>query len=142
MATNDSADSTVQEADRRAERAKASLLSRVELLKHRLTDAKHRLDPQTQIAKHPLPAVGIAFALGVVAALGRTRSATSGDAARHSLGGAALAGLAALGLRIVRELAMAQVGHVAKQWWTEHEGVSPAEPPGSRLADAEPFLEH
>ncbi len=149
MATDDNTDPTVLEADRRAERAKASLLSRVELLKHRFSEAKHQIDPQTQIIKHPLSAVGVAFALGVIAGLRRSPPASPGST-QHSLTGAALSGVAALGLHIVRELAVAQLGRVAKQWWSERDDALPteaasspmAEPVGGPIAGAEPFLEH
>jgi len=139
MPTTD-VDPSVQEADERATRAKESLLSRVEQLKHRFTEAKHRFDPQELIARHPIPAVGLAFALGVIAGLGRSRS-VPGEA-RSSLTGAALAGLATVGLRIVREAAMAQVGRAAHDWWSAREAASRTEAGGTRMPDAEPFLEH
>ena len=139
MPTTD-VDPSVQEADERAARAKESLLARVEQLKQRFTDAKHRFDPQEQIAKYPIPAVGVAFALGVIAGLGRSRSATPGDA-RSSLAGAAVAGLATVALRIVREAAMAHLGRAAHEWWSAREGAARGEP-GPRTSDVEPFLEH
>jgi len=122
MSTNEPSDTAVAEADQRAERAKASLLSRVEQLKHKLGDARHKLDLRSQIAKHPLPAIGIAVVLGAAAA-SRFRSSASGGAVPHSLTGTALAALTALGLRMVREVALGQLGHVAKQWLVEHGGV-------------------
>ena len=138
MPTTD-VDPSVQEADERATRAKESLLSRVEELKQRFTDAKHRFDPQEQIARHPIPAIGLAFALGVIAGLGRSRRAP--DGARSSLAGAAIAGLATVGLKIVREAAMAQLGRAAHDWWSAREAASRTEA-GARMPDAEPFLEH
>lgn len=140
MPTTD-VDPSVQEADERAARAKESLLSRVEQLKHRFTEARHRFDPLEQIARHPIPAVGLAFALGVIAGLGRSRSAVRGEA-KSSLAGAALAGLATVGLRIVREAAMAQLGRAAHDWWSAREVASRDEAGGARMPDAEPFLEH
>src|SRR5262245_53341621 len=112
MPTQDVVDPSVQEADQRAERAKQSLLSRIELLKRRVDDAKHRFNPQEQIARHPLPAVGAAFALGVIAGLGSRRAGAPGEAQR-SLSGAVLAGIAAIALRAVREAALTQLGHAA-----------------------------
>src|SRR5262244_706617 len=141
MPTHDAVDPSVEEADRRAERAKESLLSRVELLKERLAEARHRFDPTEQIARHPLPAVGLAFALGVISGLGSGRQA-HGEAPRSSLMGAALAGLAAVTLRIVRELAMAQLGNAAHDWWTARGGASSSEAHRSGTPDVEPFLEH
>ena len=145
MPPHDVVDPTVAEADQRAERAKASLLSRVDLLKHRFTDATHRLDLPAHIVKHPLPAVGIAFALGVVAGLRRVRpvqTVRSEDVTERSFRGMVLAGLATVSLRVVRELAMAQLGQIARQWWTNREHGSSGEAGGSRLPDVEPFLEH
>jgi hypothetical protein len=140
MPTPDVVDPSVQEADRRATRAKESLLARIEVLKHRFNDAKHRFNPQEQISKYPIPAVGAAFALGVIAGLTRGRSSSSpSEAARSSLTGAAFAGLAAVALRAVREVAMTQLAHAAHQWWTR-EGASSSETRGS--PDVEPFLEH
>jgi hypothetical protein len=144
MTTNDLADPTVEEADRRVERAKASLLSRVELLKHKLTDAKRQLDLQAQIVKHPLPAVGIAFALGVAAGLRGTSSTSAAmpHPSSRSLRGAAVSALAAFGLHIVRELALGQLGQVTRRWWAETGSGSTAEASGSRADDLEQFLEH
>jgi hypothetical protein len=139
MPTTD-VDPNVQEADERASRAKESLLSRVEELKQRFAEVRHRFDPREQIAGHPIPAVGLAFALGVIAALGRQRGAGPGEA-RSSLVGAAFAGLATVGLRIVREAAMAQLGRSAHDWWSSRDAAARAQG-GAGTPDAEPFLEH
>ena len=122
MPTQETADPTVEDADRRVERAKASLLARVELLKHKLSDAKQTLDVRAQIAKHALPAVGIAFALGAAAGLRRTGSAPDREPRSHPLRSAAFAALSAFGLRALREVALAKLGEVAKQWWADHGG--------------------
>jgi hypothetical protein len=126
MSIHDSVAPTVEEADRRVERAKASLLSRVELLKHKIADAKERLDLPAQIARYPLPAVGVAFALGVAAGLrrGRASTMTAPDLLAPNarpLRDAALTALSALALRVVRDIALAKVGQVARQWWITHE---------------------
>jgi hypothetical protein len=141
MPTHDVVDPSVQEADLRAARAKESLLARVEMLKRRFSDAKHRFNPQEQIARYPIPAVGAAFALGVIAGLTRGRSSVPGGG-RSSLTGALVTGLAAVALRVVREIAMTQLGHAAHGWWTAREGESSMEARGSRSPDVEPFLEH
>jgi hypothetical protein len=139
MATNDLADQTVREAEQRAERAKASLLSRVELLKHKLTDARQKLDLRAQIARHPLPAVGIAFALGAAAGLRRTGStrAAMPVSSGRSLRSAAATALAAFGLHIVREIALGQLGQVARRWWAEAGSGSAAEAGAPRAAGLE-----
>ncbi|HET7500416.1 MAG TPA: hypothetical protein VFK02_05410 [Kofleriaceae bacterium] len=144
MATNDTVDPTVQEADLRAERAKASLLSRVEVLKHRLSDVKHRFDLQAQITQHPLPAVGIAFALGAALALRRSEVEPAAPGASRSLRSALVTALGAITLHVVRELALGQIGVLARQWWGEHPAGTPGAPDAgdARLAGVEPFLEH
>jgi hypothetical protein len=135
MPTTD-VDPSVQEADLRSARAKESLLARVEQLKDRFTEAKHRFNPQEQIVRHPIPAVGLAFALGVIIGLRGRRSA---DDTRSSLTGAALAGLATVALRVVREAAMAQLGRAAHDWWAAREE---AEGDNPRTVDVDPRLEH
>ncbi|HEU4732840.1 MAG TPA: hypothetical protein VFT22_33325 [Kofleriaceae bacterium] len=143
MATNDTVDPAMQEADLRADRAKASLLSRVEALKHKLIGVRHKLDLQAQIAQHPLPAVGIAFALGAALALRRNDEAPGTG---RSLRSAAMTGLGAITIHVVRELALGQLGHIARQWWAGSH--RPPESPGphmaddARIAEVKPFLEH
>ena len=136
MATNDA----VREADERVERAKASLLARLDLLKQRLVDAKEKVDLRAQITAHPLSAVGVAFALGMLAGRRRTPTITPASAAQRTLVGTALAGVAAVGLRLLREVAIGQLADVARQWWIEHGGS--AEERASRERAVEPFLEH
>ena len=120
MPTNDFVDPTVQEAEQRVERAKASLSSRVEALKDKLIDVRDKLDLPGQIANHPLPSVGIAFVLGMIA--GRLRTAAPPP---RSLTSAAVSALAAFGLRLVRDAALVQLSHTAQEWWARH-GERPA----------------
>lgn len=134
-------DPTIAEADRRVERAKASLLARVEVLKHKLGDARAKLDLHAQIARYPLPAVAIAFALGALAGSRGARRAEPATAAERSLSGAMLTGLAAVGLRMVRELALVQLGQVARRWWAVQDHMAPVDSPASRVAAVEPFFE-
>ena len=117
MPTNDFVDPTVEEADQRATRAKASLISRASVLKDKLIDARDKLDLPAKITKHPLPAVGIAFVLGMIA--GRLRTSRAAPPPR-SLTSAAFAALAGFGLRLVRDAALVQLSHAAQEWWTEH----------------------
>lgn len=123
MATNDTYDPAIAEADQRAERAKASLRSRLATLEERIGEVRKQVDVPAHIQRHPWPAVGIAFALGLLAG-GRGARISVGSSAERSLGGAALAALGALGLRVVRELAISQLSRAARQWWTEHGGAS------------------
>jgi len=136
MPTNDVVDPTVQEADQRAERAKASLISRATVLKDKLIDARDKLDLPAQIAKHPLPSVGIAFMLGMIA--GRLRTGRAAPPPR-SLTGAAFAALAGFGLRLLRDAALVELSHAAQQWWAEHD--APAAPGPAPRAGGDP-LQH
>lgn len=122
MANHDP-DPAVIEADRRAERAKASLRARFTALEQRFADARERIDVPAQIRRHPLPAIGIAFALGALA--GRRGARVASEATGRSLGGTVLAALGAIALRIAREVAIAQVGRTARRWADEYEERSP-----------------
>jgi hypothetical protein len=137
MPTIEPAAPAAEEAERRAERAKASLLSRVDLLKHKLSDAKDKVDLPAHIVKNPLPAVGIAFALGVAVALRRSGSAPGGQALR----GAVWSAMVALGLRAMRELALGQLSVIARRW-IEHGGeAAMRDPGGSFPAVGDPYAE-
>lgn len=107
-------DPVIAEADRRAERAKASLRARLATLEHRIGDVRDRLDIPEQIRRHPLPAVGIALVFGALAGFRGSRHASR--VAGRSLGATALAALGALGLRIVREIAISQLSRAARHW--------------------------
>ena len=121
MASNDMTDPVVVEADQRAERAKASLRSRFARLERKVGDVRERIDLPAQIRKHPLPAAGIALALGALVG-SRVGSRDHAAGGGRSAGGVFAAGLAALGLRLAREFVLAQVGRAARQWWIEHGG--------------------
>ncbi|HEY6177269.1 MAG TPA: hypothetical protein VIX73_22585 [Kofleriaceae bacterium] len=122
MANHDP-DPTVVEADRRAERARASLRARFATLEQRLDDVRTRIDVPEQIRRHPLPAIGIAFALGALA--GHRGARVASQVTERSFGGAVLAALGAIGLRIAREVAVMQLGRAARRWIDDHEGRSP-----------------
>lgn len=142
MASEDAVDPTIAEADRRAERAKASLLERVELLKHKITDAKHKLDVPSQIAHHPWPAIGVAFALGVAAGFGR-KSSVAEEPAERTLRDVMLTAAVSLGMRVVRDAVLGQLSDMAKQWWSERSAeLAASEARTGGRADVEPFLEH
>ena len=123
-------DPVLAEADRRVERAKASLRARLGHLERRLGDVRDRVDVPAQIRRHPWPAVGIAFALGALAGGRRESSASmalvaaplaSGvDAGGRSLGRAALGVLGTLGFRVARELVIIRLSRIARRWWDEH----------------------
>lgn len=122
-------DPVVVEADRRVEQAKASLRARIAVLERRLGDVRDRIDLPEQIRRHPLPAVGIAFALGAL--VGGRGHRPAGRAAldapafaprQRTLGGMALALLSGLTFRLLRELAIGQLRRTAEQWWSERSG--------------------
>lgn len=126
MASN-TTDPVVVEADRRVEQAKSSLRARFAVLERRIGDVRDRIDLPEQIRRHPLPVVGIAFALGALVG-GRGRSAgraapslASALAPRpRTLGSMALAVVSGLAAELLRELAIGQLRRTAERWWNEH----------------------
>ncbi len=121
MASTESVD-PVAEADRRVERAKASLRSRFALLEHRLGEVREQIDVVAQIRRHPLSAVAIAAGLGMLAAR-RALPETAGATAERTLAGTAIAAFGALAFRLARELVIGQISDAARRWWLEHGGV-------------------
>ena len=115
--------------------------SRFARLKHKLADVPDRVDLRGRITRHPLPAIGIAFGLGVV--IGIVRTALEPDRGpRLRLGRALLITAGAAALRIGREMALWQVGDSARGWLDRNRGVSRTEQQTSRMSEVEPFLEH
>jgi len=135
MASN-TTDPVVVEADRRVEQAKASLRARMAVLERRLGDVRDRIDLPAQIRRHPLPAVGIAFALGALVG-GRGRAAGRAAplaapalAARpRTLGSMALAIGSGLAFQLLREFAIVQLRRTAERYWSEHGGSLDEPPP-------------
>jgi len=102
------------DADRLVEHAKESLMSRVEELSRRFRDAKNKFDVEAQIVAHPLPAIGIAFAIGAAFALAGSRK--HAPEAQRGLGGMVIAGLGALAMRMLKDVALSQLSGAAKTW--------------------------
>jgi len=128
MASN-TTDPVVVEADRRVAEAKASLRARIAVLERRLGDVRDRIDLPEQVRRHPLPAVGIAFALGaLVGGRGRAAGRAPPPAAPalaprpRTLGSMALAIVSGLAFELLRELAIGRLRHTAERWWSEHGG--------------------
>jgi hypothetical protein len=124
-------DPVVVEADRRVEQAKASLRARMAVLERRLGDVRDRIDLPEQIRRHPLPAVGIAFALGaLVGGRGhrhdRAALAPAFGGRPRTLGSMALAVVSGLTFQLLRELAIGQLRRTADRWWSE-QGEAPDE---------------
>lgn len=127
MANHEHVDPAFADADRRVEQAKASLRQRLQLLERRFGGVRASLDLPAQIRHHPWPAIGIAVGLGVLAgSRGRRSVAAAAVGAERTIGGAALAALGAIGFRVLRELALGQVGALARRMWVE---------PGDELHD-------
>jgi hypothetical protein len=124
MAISDNPDPVVVEADERVERAKASLRARIAVIERRFGDVRKRLDVPEQVRRHPWPAIGISLALGALVGVRGERggggAVTRAPSGGHTLGSLAMAGLTAIGLRVARELIVAQIGRAARQWWLDH----------------------
>jgi hypothetical protein len=131
----------VVEADRRVEQAKASLRARIAVLERRLGDVRDRIDLPEQIRRHPLPAVGIAFAFGALVGgrggrpADRAAPVAPAFAARpRTLRGTALAVVSKLTFELLRELAIGQLRRTAERWWSEQAGALDEPSPEHDLA--------
>ena len=102
-------------------------------LMQRFEDAKYELD--RQVEDHPFTAVGIAFVLGAIFALGPPKAPPRGE---RTLGNLLAAGLTALAIRGVKSYAWSRLSGTARGWFdaTSRERVA------SRDRSVEPFLEH
>ncbi len=117
--------------------------SRFTRVKNAITDVPEKIDLRGRIVRHPLPAIGIAFGLGIAAGLLRTVLEPE-RGPRLRIGRAILVTAGAAALRLAREAVLWQVGDSAKSWLERTRGgsVSRSEMRGSRMAEVEPFLEH
>lgn len=131
--------------DRLIEDARASLVEHLGELGRRFRSARARLDLPAQIAAHPLASVGGALALGALLGFraGRKPKPVDGDIAKAGVGSAVLAALGALGVRLVKELAMRGATEAARSWWEGRAREVPmSEVRTSYDPTIEPFLEH
>lgn len=71
-----------------------------------------RIEVRETIVDHPFAAIGIAAGLGAIIGLARPMPE------RSRLGALVMAGLSAIGMRVIREAAMRHLGGVAKDWIT------------------------
>lgn len=115
--------------------------SRFTRIKNTIADVPDRIDLRGRIVRHPLPAIGIAFGLGVIAGIVRTVIEPD-RGPRLRLGRAILVTAGAAALRLAREAVLWQVGDSARTWLDRGRGISPTERQSSRMAEVEPFLEH
>jgi len=132
------------DARRRIEEATEAMRSHVEELGRRFHDVRQRIDLESRIAARPLTAVGIAFALGAVLALGGRRRAAPEEQVQRGLGGAVIAGITAIAMRVAKDAAIRQLADAARRWLHEQYGtnVPDSEREASRDPSVEPFLEH
>jgi hypothetical protein len=124
--------------DRQIEEARASLVAHLGELGRRFRDVRARLDVRKKIASHPLAAVGAAFALGALLGMrgGRPR-----DDGGPRLGRAALAAVAAIGMRLAKELAARGAAEAARGWWERRQQGTSSEVRTSYEPEVERFLE-
>lgn len=127
--------------DRHIEDARASLVAHLGELGRRFRTARAQLDVPAHISSHPLPAVGVAFAVGAL--LGMRGAAKRRDPdAGGGLVRAAFAGLLALGFRAAKDLAMRRFADVAQDWWMQRQQGSSSEYRTSYNRGVEPFFDH
>jgi hypothetical protein len=132
----------IAEDDRRVERAKESLMARVDELGRRFKEAREKFDVKAHISAHPLIAVGAAFALGALIGIpgGSRRSApATEDQVQRGVGALITAGIAGIAIRVAKDFAVRQLAGVAKNWW-DKQGES--EVVASRDPSVEAFLRH
>ncbi|HVK83449.1 MAG TPA: hypothetical protein VM513_05045 [Kofleriaceae bacterium] len=99
----------------------------------RLEDAKYELDHQVE--DHPFAAVGIAFVLGAIFALGPPKAPPRGE---RTAGNLLTAALTALAIRGVKSYAWSRLSETARGWFD----TSSRERIASQDRSVEPFLEH
>ena len=146
MASNitGSAPDTGSGPDRRsATDAPASLRERAGDLRHQLSDLRRRIDLEARIRAHPLPAVGIALALGALVGL-RRRAAPAPEAEIPAgLGGAVTGALTALALRVLKDAALRQLSGAATSWYGKRRDLhGPASTERSGVRDPAAFARH
>jgi len=78
-----------------------------------------RIEVRESIVAHPFAAVGIGAAVGAVVGLVRPMPM------RSRVGGAVMAALSAIGLKVIREAALRQLGSMAKDWLQNRQGEQP-----------------
>ena len=131
----------IAEDDRRVERAKESLMARVDELGRRFKEAREKFDIAAHISAHPLIAAGAAFALGAMVGIPRgSRPAPEMDGqVQRSVGAVITAAIAGIAIRVAKDFAVRQLAGVAKNWW-DNQGES--EVTASRDPSVEAFLRH
>src|SRR5262245_13631571 len=107
------------------------LASRLDELKRRFRQATRKLDLNSYIASHPWPAVAFGLLAGAVFGSlfgGRSERVKSRrEPERGKIAQAAIAGISALGMTLVKELASSQLKSVLARW-ESRESQQPSSP--------------
>lgn len=129
--------------ERQIEAAREALVEHLGELNRRFRVARAQLDLPAHIAAHPLAAVGAAFAVGALLGLRASVRRRKGQNAQGGLGKAISAGIAALGLRLAKEMVMRGATEAARGWWLgRQQAADPSDVRASYQPAVEPFLEH
>jgi len=98
------------------EEARATVGARFDELRRRFHEVKLKYDVRAYIQANPWRAVAIGALAGVVVAGLRGRKRTPPVEARRGIADAALAGVSALAMTLVRELAASQLMRLVQRW--------------------------
>jgi hypothetical protein len=82
-----------------------------------------RIEVRESIVDHPFAAIGIAAGIGAIIGLARPMPE------RSRVGGLVMAGLSAIGMRVIKEAAMRHLGGMAKDWLTGQQTGASGEAP-------------
>ena len=108
----------------RVERVKASLSARFDELKRRIDDAKDRLVVRGYIIANPWRAVAIGALAGVVfgsVSGGSKKPGREPEEARGRIASAAIAGVSAIAMSLLKELASTQLRSLFVRWQESRE---------------------
>lgn len=119
---------------------KDSVTSKIEELRTRLAGLD-RAAIEAKIIAHPLPAIGAAFALGVLVAIGTHKPKSAENEVKRGIGGAMVAGLGAVAVRLLKSYAISHLGDAAKNW-IGGDQTNPTERVASMDPAVESFVRH
>jgi len=107
------------------------LASRFDELKHRFRDATRKLDLNSYITGHPWRAIAFGLIAGVIVGSlggGEERAKRRREPDRGKITQAAIAGISALGMTLVKELASSQLKSLLAKWQEGHQPEPPTSP--------------
>lgn len=99
---------------------------------------------EARMTEHPWQTIGIAVATGAMLGL-LTGGRRAAPAPRRGIGGALVAALGAIAMRMLRDAALGQVTGYAREWLGKQDdlrGTATREDLASHDPSIEPFLEH